>query len=187
MNSRERRVVIAGLGIVAAALFLRLAGGAGAKLRTEREIVVAEALALEGETALVLRADSVEADARSSQRALVELAPSLVPGGSRLEAATTLASHLEAAAVRHRVRLDRSDAVDDSAAIHRLRAVTLDVVAVSDLRGITALLQDLESGSPSLGLERIRLLSGNPSAQEHEPEEIRAELRIRGWYLAAKE
>jgi hypothetical protein len=171
--------------VIGAAVLLRLGAPAVRAVRFRGEALQLEASALRREEALIASADTIEARAVEVQQRLVGLAPSLVPGASRIEAAASLALRFERAAARNRARVERSDGAEDSTAVNRLQAVVLEATVTSDLPGLAGLLRDLESSNPVLAVEQVRLLAANPAGSPDEAESIRAELRVRGWFLGS--
>lgn len=185
MTPRDRRALGLGAAAILAA-FLGLRGiprarealdDARSRRAAQREFV------LRGRAALG-RLVELEDSTRILSARVAELAPRLLGAETRSEATAELAAVLGSLALRHRVRLDRSDPVGDSALAGGLGRVSLDAVLESDVRGLTGLLGALASRTQVTEITRLRVTAPDPSIGGAGPEVLRVEMRVRSWFLA---
>jgi hypothetical protein len=180
---RERRAVTAGLSIVLGVLLL---------LRIIPASVRA-ILALDGrveqQRGLLSRIDSdirespaLEDSASSVLDRFRRLAAQLLPGASDAEAAAEVAHRIEVEAVRAGLRMLETTPVADTTRVVRLHRVSLRAVLDGDLRGLMAALRALERDTVVITVVALRLVANDAAAQEGQPESLRAEILVRGWY-----
>lgn len=188
MTERERRVVTMGGGIVLAAVLtlrvlpwiIRSAQAAEMGLQDR-----AEQLA-RARVDLAQSSELRDSAARLGQ-ALVGLAPKILSGNSALEAIADLSGRVNLAATRHRATLERIDPVPDSAHASRLRRVTLRATLECDIRGLVGVLKALAFEQVALGVQGLRVTAMNPGSAETNPEVLRVEMTVAGWFLAGGE
>jgi hypothetical protein len=118
---------------------------------------------------------------------LVGLAPKILSGNSAADAVADLSGRLNLAASGHQAKLGRVDAAPDSAAAGRLRRVTLRATFECDVRGLVGVLQALELGKAALAVREVRITATDPSSPDGNPEVLRVELAVTGWFLASRD
>ena len=188
MTERDRRAVILGGGVVLAALLLlrvlpwtvRSALAAEAGLR-ERAALLARAQA-DLADAPVLRDSAVELG-----QALVGLAPKILSGNTVAEAVSDLSGRVNLAASGHQAKLERVDPVADSAVAGRLHRATLRAAFECDVRGLAGVLQALEFGKTALSVRELRVTAIDAGSLDKNPEMLRVELTVTGWFLTSVE
>ena len=182
MTPRDRRALALGAAVVAAALTLRLAPLALARLQGARE-------RLEGRVELLahMRADLRDAtrlqdSAEVVRRRIARLAGQLLSPRTEVEAAASLGALVSLAAERHHVRLGRAEAVPDSANAGPARRVSLHAALESDTAGLLGLLGALADSPAVLTISALSVVADPPSAPGA-PELLHTEITVRGWYL----
>jgi hypothetical protein len=160
--------------------FLPWATGA---IEGRRQRVLLQAELLNRARADLLLADALVDSGSVLQARVLELAPRILSGSSEAAARADLAGRLHAAAARHRIRLDRSDMVPDSARAGALRSVTTRTLIEGDSQGTLELLQALGQGEVVLTLGDLRVMALDPSSPDAAPEVLRTELTVQGWFL----
>ncbi len=113
------------------------------------------------------------------------LAPRILTGTQQAAAVADLTARLKSTAGTHRVRIERTSPVADSAVAGGLRRVSVRAGMESDSRGTLALLGALARGPVVLTPTELRITAGNPAGQAAEV--LKVEMTIRGWYLPRAE
>ncbi len=188
VTGRERQVVAIGGGVVlSAVLMLRVLPW------IVRSAITAEAgLRDRGALLARARADLAEASglrdsaARLSQ-ALMGLAPHILSGNTAIEAVADVSGRVNLAAADHHATLERVDQVADSAQTGRLHRATLRATLKCDIRGLVGVLQALERGQAALTVKELRVEAVDPGSSETNPEVLRVEMAVTGWFLADAE
>jgi len=188
VTERDRRaLVLGGVVVVASLLALRvLPWAVRSALAAEtglRERVAVLSRARSDLTAAAGLRDSVV----RLGAALVNLAPRILAGATPAEAVADLAGRVNLAVTSHQAKLERSEAVLDSAAAGRLRRATLRAAFESDVRGLAGVLQTLEFGPAALTVRELRVTANDPGSGDRAPEVLRVEVTVAGWYLAQRE
>lgn len=156
---------------------VRAVGEARALLQAQREQLARLRRELAGLTELADSAARVEAK-------VVALAPRILAGPTGAQAGDDLGGRVALAVRRSQGRLLATEVVADSARAGGLRRAALRLTAEGDGRVVVALLQALEQDAVALGLEDLRVLALDPGHPVTEPERLRLELTVRGWYQA---
>jgi hypothetical protein len=168
MSARDRRALLLGGGIVAAAgLFAALRGGGEpggvrAAIRTERA-------ALARERGLVLQAGAFASALTAERERMNELSPRLVRGEDARAAASAVETYVLDAAERSRVAVRQSESRDAGGAGEGITALQVDLRGESDLRGVLSLVRALDSGARLVRVERLsieRAATGAPGDPE---------------------
>ncbi len=186
MTHGDRRALLLGGGVVLAGLLLlrvlpwtvRSALAAESGLR-ERAALLARARADLADAA-VLRDSAVELG-----QALVGLAPKILSGNTIAEAVSDLSGRVNLAASGHQAKLERVDPVADSTVAGRLHRATLRAALECDVRGLAGVLQALEFGKTVLSVRELRVTAIDASSLEKNPEVLRVELTLTGWFLTS--
>lgn len=187
MTERDRRALMLGGGVVLVALLLRVLPW------TVRSALAAEA-GLRERAALLARARADLADAavlRDSAaqlgQALVGLAPKILSGNTVADAVSDLSGRVNLAASGHQAKLERMDPVADSTVAGRLHRATLRAAFECDVRGLAGVLQALEFGKTALSVRELRVTAIDASSLNKNPEVLRVELTVTGWFLISGE
>jgi hypothetical protein len=188
VTGRDRRVLLAGGSIVAAAILVLRVLPWGVRRAIAAERGLREQAALLAHT----RADLAQApilgdSAAQLTRALAGLAPKLLTGDTRAEAAADLAGRLNLVAARQQVKLERVDQLPDSQRAGRLRRLGVRINVESDIRGITGLLDGLARGDAALSIDALRVVAADPGAAGSGPEILKGEIIVSGWFLTLGE
>ena len=184
MTPRDRRAIGLGIAIgLGAVVGLQFVPWVIREVRSAHAELSAQVELLARRQTEVLRAGVLEDSALAIQERLVSLTPRLVGGSSEAEAVETLAGLVNLSASRTRCRIGSIEPVPDSTAAARLRRVTVRVALESDLSGILAAINGLESGDPVVAVREARIIASEPAAPGSVSEVLRAELTVQGWYL----
>ena len=147
---------------------------------------------LRSQTALVERArwEIQQASAIGDSGAVIRgkvkaLAPRILSGTQQAAALADLTSRLKSAAGAHRVHIERTSPLTDSAAAGGLRRVSVRAGMEADSRGALGLLGALAGGTVVLAPTELRITAGNPTANAAEV--LKVEMTVRGWYLTRGE
>jgi type II secretion system (T2SS) protein M len=132
--------------------------------------------------AVVLRDSAVQLGT-----ALDGLAPKILSGNSAADAVADLSGRVNLAVSGNRSRLERVDAVPDSAAAGRLHRVTLRTAFECDVRGLAGVLEALEFGKVVLSLRELRVTAVDAGSADRVPEVLRVEMTVAGWYLGTRD
>ena len=188
MTARDRRALFIGGGVVLAAFVL---------LRvlpwTLRSAFAAE-VGLHQRAALLARAHAGLAEAgglRDSAvalgQALVGLAPKILSGNSPAEAVADLSGRVNLAASRSQAKVERVDPLTDSTVAGRLHRVALRAAFECDIRGLVGVLQALTFGNAALVVRELRVTAVDAGSADKNPEVLRVEMTVAGWYLEDRE
>lgn len=120
--------------------------------RVERE----RALQLREQT-LLSEVNAYSARMPDSEAALLREAPRLFGGPDLATASASLVNYVSSHGIRHRVFVQQSVTRPPEAAASGVARLQVDLRAVGDLEGILSMLQDLESGSKLLTVERLTI------------------------------
>lgn len=121
----------------------------------------------------------------SLQRALAEvvrLAPLLVEGGTRAEAAAALAGFLSARCAQLGLRVRSVESLPDSSS-GPIATVLVHAALEGDAAGVASFLSSVEDGTPLLTILRLRIAAVDPTAPRSTPELLRLDLSISGLFL----
>ena len=89
------------------------------------------------------------------------------------------------AATRHHARLDRTDPAADSLTTGRLTRVAVRATLETDVRGLAEFLQALAQDPAVLSADDLHVVANDPGSSDAQPERLRIEVTVRGWYLRA--
>jgi len=115
--------------------------------------------------------------------ALVGLAPKILSGATATEAMADLSGRVNLAVTGHQAKLERVDPVPDTQRAGRLRRATLRASLECDVRGLAGVLQALEFGKAALAVRELHVVAVDPGSPDRNPEVLRVELSVAGWYL----
>jgi len=184
VSPRDRRALLLGGAAIGLALVaLRLVPWSVVLIRGRVAALEARAELLERMRADIHSAQELEDSGAVVRRGMVALAPALLVGGTASAASADLGARLAAAAARNRIRVSRTEPVFDSAGSGALRGVGVRVALESDTRGLLQFLDALSRESSVLVLDNLRAEVADPQVPAGQPELLRTELTVRGWYL----
>jgi hypothetical protein len=185
MNPREQRVIQIGAYLVVAALVgLRLAPAAVRWARALDQQVSSGRQLVRSEQDALGRAAALEDSGRAVRGRLQTLAPRILPGRLESQAISDLSERLGVLASHAGVRLERTDAVTDSARVHGLRRVSVHAAVEGDTGGLVSLLRAINAGDLALSLREVRIVAQDPASPDGRPEVLNGDLTIAGWFLA---
>jgi hypothetical protein len=184
MKQADRHaLVLGGAVVVAAVLLLRVLpwGVRGAKhaLGDLRE----RAGLLAHTRADLAAGRELRDSAAGLSQALIGLAPRLLVGSSAAEAGADLAGRVNLAAARNQAKVEWLDPVANGAAAGRLRRARLHAALETDVRGLAAFLNAVETGEAVLTVENLRVVAPDPASVGRGPEILKVEVTVSGWYL----
>ena len=180
MTGRERRAVIWGATILGLAfLGTRILPAAVRHVRHKREEAIVQQTTLARARAVLDEQLRVRDSLGKTLGTLIALAPKFIEGRSAAEAQASLSSLVTLEAGRQGLRLVRIDPLPDSA-LGLFSRVALRAELEGDIRGLTRVLGQLESGDPVLSVMSLAVQTSNPAA---ESEQLRIEMSIGGYYV----
>ncbi len=127
--------------------------------------------------------EGMEDSATALRTALVAQAARVVTSGNVTQANDALVGLVSSVVTRANARLNRTEPVTDSAARGYLRRVALLASFDSDIGGAIAVLRSLAEESPVVVVESITIMAPDPNPPAGEPEVLKVEMVVRGWYL----
>lgn len=183
MTVRERRAVVGGAALVAAAGLLLRVMPVGARAMSAwhtqargRQEMLAHTRAL---LAGLPRLKDSLVDVLPK---LVALAPALVDGKTAAEANATLVSIVSLMAVRRGLKVVRIDQLPDTAA-GAFGRVALHAELEGDIRGLTQLLRAVETGNPLLSVKTLSVDAPDRAVRAGGAEALRLGATIAAYYL----
>ncbi len=186
MTPRDRRALLIGGAVAAAAvLFVRVVPTSVRTVGELRDRLAARRELLTRVRAQIQDAAGLGDSTQAIERAIAALGDRVLSGRRETDAAADLASRLNVAAARERVRVARSAAGADTAKAGRLRRVTLQASLEGDTRGTLGALERLEAEPAAITVSDARFTALDPGSPGTSPEMIASEVVIRGWYVAA--
>jgi type II secretion system (T2SS) protein M len=114
--------------------------------------------------------------------AFLGISPAFLKGATASQAAATLASIVADAADANGVHLTSLQPQNDSVARSLIVPVSVRVSGTGDIRGLSGMLRDLESGVPLIDVRQLTIAQPDPTAPADRMESLHAELMIRGLY-----
>jgi hypothetical protein len=185
LPARDRRALLAGVSLILGALLLlrilpgavRAAWALDLRVEQQRQLLTRVESDLHGGTVLEDSASKVLDRFR-------DLPIHILPGNSDAEAAAELARRIEVATARAGSRMTEATPIADTTRVARLHRVSLRVAVEGDLRGLIQTLRALEGDSVVITVNALRIVASDAAASDDQPEALRAEVLIRGWYVA---
>lgn len=184
MTPRERKVVVAGIALVVASVMLRMSApvlrwafsGFRARHAARATLAQVEALARSEESARTELDAELGAFRRSSGL--------LLNGGTSEEALSSLAVAVSDAAEASGVRIDQVQEVADSGVAGFMSRVTIRGLITGDTEGLASLFAALESAPVRLTIGSLRVVASDQGLDSAQPEALRLELDVHGWWSA---
>lgn len=184
ISARERRVLLAGGGLIAALLLAVRGIPAWKRWDADARAGAAEQMQAAARAAADVRGLSVLEDSVTARQArLVALAPRVLDGATPAAAGATLASLVSGAAARSGVSLGTVQVLGDTAAQGTFARVAVHGDATGDLAGISALLARLEEGPELLAVREISITQPEPGGPADRAESLRLEFTVEGLAL----
>lgn len=182
MTPRDRRALLWGALIVAAAVALRALPGAVRAVSSSRARLAERQATLARARTLIEAAPVLRDSLGRALASFVNLAPSLLEGRSRAEAAANLTTLMSLAAGRNALRVIQQDVTPDSVT-GAFGRVTVRAQLEGDVSGLVRFFQTLETGNPLLTVGSLAIDAPEPQPRAGVPERLRVELEVSGWYL----
>jgi hypothetical protein len=188
LTARDRRALQLGvLAVAAAVLVLRvMPWGVRRVVEAERELAASQELLARTQAEMEEEQPLADSVARVTQ-AVVALAPRILSGQSIADAVADLSGRVNLAATRHHVRLERTDPAADSTTAGRLTRVAVRATLETDVRGLAEFLQATAQDPAVLSVDDLHVVANDPASGDAQPERLRVEVTLRGWYLRRAE
>lgn len=184
MIERDRRALLrGGIAVVVGVLLLRVLSWSVSLALAARAQLEERATLLARSREDLVELGSLQDSAAAIAHALVGLAPKLLSGGTTAEAAADLSGRLNLVASLARATLERVDPLPDSAVAGRLSRLRVRATLRTDIRGITSVLQGLESNQATLAVTDFQIVVLDPASADQGPEVLEFEVTVTGWYL----
>lgn len=188
MTSRDRRALwMGGAIVVGAIVVLRVVPAALRTLSTAHEQLQIRAALLARARADLAQTTLLRDSAVELSRALVELAPKILSGTSAAEAVADLSGRVNRATVDHQAKLEGVDPASDSVVAGRLHRATVRTTFECDIRGLVGVIEALELGKAALAVRELRVTAVDPALSDGNPERLRVELVVTGWFLGGRD
>jgi len=185
MTPRDRRALLwGGAVILTAVLGLRVLPQLVTGAATARRDLQARAALLARARAELAALPALRDSAAVLTRALVAAAPHVLDGPTPEEAGTDLMARLQHAAGRAPARVERMDPLPDSTSAGRLGRARARAVLETDVRGLVALLREVEAGDARLDIAHLAVTTTDLATPERRPEVLRVEIEVAGWFLS---
>lgn len=187
MTGRNRRALVSGATVLLAAVLLLRVVPAGVRVvGSARDRASDRLLALARAETLVRQVPALRDSLATALAGVVSLAPRLLGGGTRAEAAATLAALLSLQAGRSGLRVLRLAPAPDTAR-GAVQPVKVQAEFEGDAAGLTAFLAGVERGHPLLSVVALAITAPDAVPRQGSAEALRVEVEVRGWYLARTE
>lgn len=184
MTPRDRRALVVGGAITAAALFgLRLAPWVVRFLGELHQRVAMQAESLARAQDDIRQAQLLVDSGGVLKAKVLALAPRILSGSTGANATADLSGRLHAAAGNHRVRVERTDVIPDSTRAGGLQQVVVRAMLESDSRGTLEMLRELTRSGVVVSLRDLRIMAIDPNSPDRSPEVLRTEVTVQGWFL----
>jgi len=177
VTARERRALMGGAVVLAAALATRLGAAAVGKGRQALHQATETAALTSRARALVAEGPVRQSLLRERANWIVSLAPALLSGASAAEAGAALAGELNALAARHRLTVARFDPIPDTTR-GMVTAIRVRFQAESDLSGIYGFIHEVETGPLLLSFTDLTLSTQDSDSRM---ERLQLEATVKGW------
>lgn len=181
--SREKRTIIIGCCVVFPLLFVFKALPA---INGWRQSVRATAESVAAERALAEQEVGGRATYEDSLRVVTDRYMTMANAVMEDATGADLAAMLADAADGAGMKLGSVQISADTIVKNGLTSASVRADLTGDVRGVTNLLQALESGTPVLRVDKLTITNSEPSATRDRPEQLRAELTVSG-LVRAKE
>lgn len=184
MTARDRRAVLLGAAILLGVAAIVRGGPATVRgLAGLRERAAERQAALARSRDLLARSPLIRDSLALAAAAVVKLAPQLIEGRTRAEAAAALAALVSLDAGRSALKVLRLAPSGDSAA-GILQPVRVTAELEGDVRGLTQFLATLERRHPLLSAVAFAVTAPEVTPRPNAPEALHLEVEVQGWFLA---
>ncbi len=188
MTARDRRALILGGVVVAAAVLSLRAVPWGVRRAAGSYVVLRERAGLLARTREEMASlPTLRDSAATLSQALVALAPQVLSGSTAAEAGSALSGRMNLAAARAPARVERLDPMPDSTGNGRLGRVRVRAALETDVRGLVALIRAIDAGDEVLRLEELHVEAPDPAAVNRGPEILKVEVTVSGWYVKPRD
>jgi type II secretory pathway component PulM len=183
VTSRNRRALLLGAGMIAAAfVLLRVVPWGGRAMLAWRGRVAEQQGTLARERALLTAVPQLRDSLARALAEVVALAPRLAAVGSSAEASATLASLVSLGATQHGLKIVRMDPLPDSLA-GIFTQVAVHAELEGDVGGLVRMLRAMETGDPLLTVVALSVDALAPTAPRNAPQALHITLTIAGYAL----
>ena len=110
------------------------------------------------------------------------IAPAFLKGNAASQGAAMLASVVADAADANNVHLSSLQPVADTSSRTLVVPVVVHTSGTGDIRGISGMLRDLESGVPVVEIQQLMIAQSDPTAPADHMEALHVEFTVRGLY-----
>jgi len=146
-----------------------------------------ERAAAEGEAAarargLVAAEPALRDSLQAALAEVVGLAPLLIEGTTRAEAAASLAAWISSASAQHRLRVRRVESLPDSAR-GPISRIGVRAELEGDVAGLAGFVRAVEHGTPLLSILEIGIAALDPLSPPSQPEVLRVDVVLGGLFL----
>lgn len=181
--SRDMRTLLIGAACVSTML---LVGKVIPALVASHRVTAAQLRMIRGELAqdrqIVDRRNEVTKSLDATTTAFLGIAPAFLKGNAASQGAAMLASVVADAADANGVHLSSLQPVADTTSRTLVVPVSVHTSGTGDIRGISGMLRDLESGVPVVEVQQLMIAQPDPTAPADHMEMLHVELTVRGLY-----
>jgi len=187
VTGRDRRALARGAAVVlAAVLLLRVVPTVARVGGSARDRASDRLLALARAETVVRQMPALRDSLATALAGVIALAPQLLDGRTRAEAAATLSALLSLRAGRSGRWVLRLAPAPDTAR-GAVQPVKVQAEFEGDAAGLTAFLAGVERGQPLLSVVTLAITAPDAVPRQGSAEALRVEVEVRGWYLARTE
>jgi hypothetical protein len=131
---------------------------------------------------IVDRRNEIARSLDATATAFLGMAPAFLKGNAPSQGAAMLASVVADAADANGVHLSSLQPVADTSRHTLVVPVSVHTSGTGDIRGISGMLRDLESGVPVVEVQQLMIAQPDPTAPADHMEMLHVELTVRGLY-----
>jgi hypothetical protein len=131
---------------------------------------------------IVGRRNEIARSLDATTTAFLGMAPAFLKGSASSQGAAMLASVVADAADANGVHLSSLQPVADTSSRTLVVPVSVHTSGTGDIRGISGMLRDLESGVPIIEVQQLMIAQPDPTAPADHMEMLHVELTMRGLY-----
>jgi len=131
---------------------------------------------------IIARRNEIAQSLDATTTAFLGMAPAFLKGTASSQGAAMLASVVADAADANGVSLSSLQPVADTSSHTLVVPVSVQTSGTGDIRGISGMLRDLESGVPIVEVQRLMIAQPDPTGPADHMEMLHVELTVRGLY-----
>lgn len=184
MTLRERRaLLVGGSVVVAAVIVLRVLPWAVSHVVSARADLHGRATLLAHARQDLAQTTELRDSVARITQAVVALAPKLLTGSTAEEAGADLSARLNLIATRNATTLQRVDVLADSSRVGRLGRARVRAALETDIRGLAGVLRTIAGSDAALTVVELQIVAQDPASTARQPEILKVEATVTGWYL----